>query len=285
MITNSKTNTILVSAELETRFPNIFRELKAIVEQSGATFHALQGTLDIWCRDYFPIQTAKNTYVTYTYDPDYLEGEQDSITRKIVFDFGKARMVSIGIKLDGGNLMKGADFVMLTEKVFRENGANDPRAKKRLLDVIESAFGQAIIFPNEPNDQIGHIDGEVMLVDKVLFVNDYSEYLSEKEYAAFERKLSKVAASLKTEGRISRIVKLPYKLLDTNDDWSCVGSYVNFLHFGNVVILPRYGTANDERARELVQSALPRHRLHSIECTELAREGGVLNCVTAGIFT
>ncbi|HEX5316899.1 MAG TPA: agmatine deiminase family protein, partial [Candidatus Kapabacteria bacterium] len=218
--TVSKANTIIVSALLEMKFPQVFRELKAIVEGSGAIFVALGGTRDIWCRDYFPIQTERGKFFSYIYDPDYLQDDPGLVTREINYDFGEAEVLPLNIKLDGGNVMKGPGFVLLTEKVFRENRAEDARSRNRLLVFLESAFGKAVIFPNEPNDPVGHVDGEVMLVDDVLFVNDYSEYINDPIYAKFVKELKSVIATLVAQGRVSRVMELPYKLLNPESKWS-----------------------------------------------------------------
>ncbi len=283
-ITDSDTNTIVVSALLETKFPRIFGKLKAIVETSGEKFHALPETHDIWCRDYFPIQRKRDSFVKYKYDPDYLKNDPQLITREIDFDFGEADVTEMQLTLDGGNLMKGLDFVLLTEKVFSENNAREEREKRRVAAIIKAFFGEPFFFPVEPYDPIGHIDGEVMLVDKTLFVNDYSEYLKDKQYAKFAKELKRVVGTMMAQGLISRVVELPYTLLEPENELSCVGCYVNFLHFGKTIILPRYSALSDPRALEIMEAALPEFTIHTIECTDLARDGGALHCVTAGIF-
>ena len=75
----------------------------------------------VWARDYMPIQTIDG-FVQYVYRPDYLQMDKEYIPRyeamikKLELPCQKTRLV-----LDGGNVVKGENAVIMTDKVLREN--------------------------------------------------------------------------------------------------------------------------------------------------------------------
>lgn len=61
---------------------------------------------------------------------------------------------------------------------------------------------------------------------------------------------------------------------------SAFGNYVNFLRVRGLVVLPSYGLPEDELARKIIADLLPTTDVCILDCAELSREGGVLNCAT-----
>jgi agmatine deiminase len=63
---------------------------------------------------------------------------------------------------------------------------------------------------------------------------------------------------------------------------SAVGCYANFLRTERVVIAPVFGSKHDETAMNKLKALIPNVPIVSLDCTNLAREGGILNCISAG---
>ena len=62
---------------------------------------------------------------------------------------------------------------------------------------------------------------------------------------------------------------------------SAVGCFANFLHTEKVMIVPAFGTETDQIALNRLKALIPDVPVVSLDCTNLAREGGILNCVSA----
>jgi agmatine deiminase len=75
MIADSEKNVVYVADTLEARIPQVYRGLKPILQSHGIPLGIIPGTRDIWCRDYMPIQVAKDRFVQFRYAPDYLTGK------------------------------------------------------------------------------------------------------------------------------------------------------------------------------------------------------------------
>ena len=78
------------------------------------------------------------------------------------------------------------------------------------------------------------------------------------------------------------VMELPYfqEYHDGDGIPSAVGNYVNFLRIGQLLIVPAYGVTEDDEACRTLKQLCPDSWVVSFPCTELAREGGVLNCIT-----
>ena len=77
--------------------------------------------------------------------------------------------------LDGGNVVRGRDMVILTEKIL---AANPRYERSKLLAKLESLFevGRVVLIPPEPGDFTGHADGVVRVADNAtVLINDYSQ--------------------------------------------------------------------------------------------------------------
>ncbi len=126
MIADHEANVVYVADTLERRFPSVHVGLKTILERHGTPLQIIPGTRDIWCRDYMPIQVGENRFVQFQYSPDYLAGKYRHLmadgeigpTLAFLRNCERSEIV-----LDGGNVVRWDDQVIMTEKVFDENPA------------------------------------------------------------------------------------------------------------------------------------------------------------------
>ncbi len=125
MISDSRTNTIYFSDILRTdeRYSETFNDLKQVLDASGMKYDFLKKTKDIWARDYMPIQVSKDKFMEFRYDPDYLQGSgrkrrELKTYPDIVCDDLGIKTVKSDIILDGGNVIKSDNAVILTEKII-----------------------------------------------------------------------------------------------------------------------------------------------------------------------
>jgi agmatine deiminase len=62
--------------------------------------------------------------------------------------------VKSNLIIDGGNVVRGKDWVILTDKIFKENPA---RTRTEILKELEKLFkAKPIIVPADPSDFTGH---------------------------------------------------------------------------------------------------------------------------------
>ncbi len=276
MITDDKTNTLYVSELLKTRHLQLHHSLWQLLLEGNILLLELKSTLDIWCCDYMPVQVSDDEFVMFRYDPDYLYNEefhllitnQEAVIGPLHLNITKSSLI-----VDGGNIVRHERKVILTDKIFKEN----PDIKKQ--DIIQELryFLEAeeiIIIPKVPYDYTGHADGMVRFVDaNTVLLNDFS-----KLGGGYFEKLKK---SITSQGL--NITLLPWDGWKQKELSSDLGDYINFLHVGDLIIVPEYKEETNEAAKTIIRQCFPSAKVKGLDCVELALGGGVLHCCTWNI--
>jgi agmatine/peptidylarginine deiminase len=250
MIPDWQTDLVYFSDLLAARHPDLWSRLVAILDAAGVPHRLIEGTRDIWVRDFMPVQVATDDFVLFSYRPDYLRGHEHLITpdeaRCLVPPGGRLRRSAIN--LDGGHVVTDGDTAILTDKVYRENpGHERPMLRAELADLLRA---EVVVVLKEPYDVIGHADGVVRFVgDGVVVVNDYREV--DPCYGG------RLEAALRRHGLA--VERLPHFRTDEKHDgiWSAAGNYANFLRVGRLVVVPAYGVPEDDLACRTLERLLP----------------------------
>lgn len=224
----------------------------------------------VWARDYMPIQTIDG-FVQYVYRPDYLQMDKEYIPRyeamikKLELPCQKTRLV-----LDGGNVVKGENAVIMTDKVLRENALYREGA---VIEQLEKLFDcRVCLIPWDRYEMFGHADGMVRFIDRdTVLMNNYADIDK-----GFRKRL---LDALKWHG--FGVEELHYdKPRGSKYSWA----YLNFLQVDGRIFVPGLGIEEDRMAVEQIQAFYPDHKVVLVpECLELVRDGGALNCVTWNI--
>lgn len=271
MITDNLTDAVFFADLLPEKSPLLYERLHRILSENKVNHGLLPGTKDIWCRDYMPVQAHENHFVFYKYNPDYL---QTPFYKRTITDvnrmdgmdfFRQGKVTDLDLVMDGGNLVKYADKVIMTEKVFVEN---KDKKRETVMQLLEEAFQCPFIFlPWDENEPLGHSDGIVHYIgdNKVLMTN-YADFDS-----AMARSMRKVLEKHFEVIPLSYPVKRKHRR-----SWA----YINYMQIGQLVIVPQLGIPEDELALEQIKAALPGCKVLGVPALEAVRKGGALNCVS-----
>ena len=274
MISDSLTNTVFLSDWLPEVCPTLYQCLTKALTDNAVRYRILDNTNDIWCRDFMPIQTDEKRFVFYQYNPDYL---QDKHKRRYItnvnhvqnIDFlRQAETVNLALVLDGGNVVKCGNKIVMTEKVFVENKGMSRNEVQRLL---EDAFRCDIVFlPWDENEKCGHSDGIVhYLGDNRVLLTNYGDF--DKSFAQDFLRILEKHFDVKT-------LKYNVEKADENS-WA----YINYLQVGNMVLVPQLGIPEDEQALQQMAEAMPQCKVVGVPALEAVRKGGALNCISWNI--
>ena len=279
MITDKETNFVYISDRLEAQCPSVYAQLKHWFEKLGIKYATLPGTKDLWIVDFMPLQIDEFNFLQFTYDPDYLKPKkyQDVRTdpKGILNGIGVVPK-RIDFVLDGGNIVKGKDKAIATTKIFKEN---PDYAEFDLICEIKCSLDieQLIIIPQEPGDYIGHADGMVRFVDENMVI--VNQYPKNKIYEDFAYNLW---SALRNAGL--HCIDFPYTSWQNDNADDATGCYINFLEIGHYIFYPIFNNDNDQLALEQLKKAFMNREFIPINCCDLAKFGGVLNCATWNIF-
>ena len=276
MTTDFQTNTVFFSDLLPKKCPILYNSIDKILSDNGIDHRLLANTKDIWCRDYMPIQQSEKHFVFYKYNPDYLQTPYYKRTITDVNSIGnidclrQEKVTDLDLVLDGGNIVKCNDKIIMTKKVFAEN---KDKKQKDIIRMLEEAFQCDIIFlPWDKEEIFGHSDGIVHFVgnNQVLMTN----------YAEFDPDMARRFLNILKPH--VEVIPLTFNEKQRHErSWA----YINYLQLENLVLVPQLGIPEDEQALEQIKKVLPKCKVYGVPALEAVRKGGALNCISWNVNT
>ena len=275
---NQANEVVFLSALLKERYPDTCGRLTALLEEYGIPCRFLQGTRDIWCRDYMPVQTASGKLVQFRYEPSYLKGKPEwEASRTDPAEVCRANGITpdrtSDINLDGGNVLLCEDRAVISDRTFMENPDRDKQQLlAELADLLEA---EIIVIPAQKGDMTGHADGMVRFINRdTLLGNDRA---TEYKYWA-----QGIDAVLQRYRMHYEDVPFFYNYKDPKHPHHAIGIYVNYLQVGNLLVLPVFNVPGNKDAEALarIRALFPARTVVPFNCNDIALEGGLLNCIT-----
>jgi agmatine/peptidylarginine deiminase len=281
MIADNQTNTIYFSELIKTdpRFRKTSHQIFSILDSIGAKYKFLPNTKDIWARDYMPIQVSSNKFIEYRYDPDYLQGNSGEIGTRDLKTYPDIVCDSIGLKtvktdiiIDGGNVVKSENSIILTDKIVWENERH--YSEKQLIKELHNLFevDKVVLIPWDEECDYGHSDGMLRFInkDKVLISGFYE----------------------KADENFKKWILAPLEKAKIDWDWLRVSekevednlSNINFLQTKDLILIPSLDRPEDDVAWEQISKYFPeyssKNRIHKVDLREIVQFDGALNCIT-----
>jgi len=280
MIADKDVNVVYFSEKLRTdsRFLETCNQIISILESSGIKPEFLSNTKDIWARDYMPIQISDNKFIEYRYDPDYLQGvgkdrREIKTYPDIVCKSLNLKTIKTDIILDGGNIVKSSNAIILTDKIVKENKRTYNRIDliSRLHELFE--VEKVIIIPWDTECEYGHSDGMLRFIDDdtVLISGLYDTDVDDFK--------AKILRPLEQN-------KINWEWLKCNniEEEENNSVYINFLQTKDLLLIPKLNIPEDDRAVEQIKKYFPdyanKDKIAQVDMTKIIKFGGALNCIT-----
>lgn len=277
MIIDGQTNFVYLADSLPGTYPTFEKDLVKKFSENDIQFDFLPDTKDAWAVDYMPIQVSEKKFIRFTYRPDYLISakkwartisDTDAICEKIGI-----KTIKSDINLDGGNVSRWKDKVLMTTKVFLENKA---KSELQLIEELKNLLeiNQIIFVPQEKDDWLGHADGMARFLDTdSVLINDY-KHDNPGNYINFLAALHNAKLSWKT---------MPFTSYSNKDPDDAAGLYLNYLELEHHIFLPIFNQKSDDLAIKRIKELFPSKRTIPILGSEPAKDTGVINCLTWNI--
>ena len=254
------------SSLLAEKHPDDARSLFAALDEADERFVLVDGTRDVWLRDFFPVITKSVKYVSFRYQPSYLDGYDDLRTdfRAEIAPDLPIRPVYSDVNLDGGNvvLSPSKQKAIVSDRIFRENPDRPREALiAELSDLLEA---EIVLIESLPSDMTGHADGMARFLDEdVVLLN---------ETHAKNGLEQRQARSLQNQG--FHVLPFPY-----HSGKGAVGCYLNYLETEEHLFLPQFGIAEDAEALRRARLLFPK-KVVPVFLRQIPADGGVLNCIS-----
>lgn len=264
----SKMNKVFFSSLLKSY--ECWPKLEAALQELDINYDFLEGTKDIWVRDFMPIVSPSGRYVTYNYAPDYLRDKPEYITDGSLLTPANPRdTLHLDLTIDGGNIVSYANQLIFCDKLLKENKEKGVETVHELAKALDGC--RLTILPWDKREPYGHADGMVRFIDeKNVVMNNYGDY--------DETFRQKVLMQLTKEDRfqvheLHFDVEKPHKY-----NWA----YINFLQVGDKFILPKLNAPEDEQALKQIASFfhVPEQNIRMVDIHTILQHGGGLNCIS-----
>ncbi len=175
--------------------------------------------------------------------------------------------------VDGGNIVRTSDKVIMCDKVFHEN---KDIPEKTLIKQLKDLFqvDKLVFIPWDTDDFTGHADGMVRFIDNdTVLINDYMKDKPEF-HKSFRMSLYNAGIDW---------IELPYNPPIDPTFVSARGLYLNYLQMSQAIIMPTFKSTFDDKAYKILEDIFKGKIIKTVESSKIAREGGVLNCISWNI--
>lgn len=243
--------------------------LFAALDLLNIKYKLLNNTKDIWLRDFMPVKTKSGKYVSFRYEPSYLDNYDELRTdfrNEVVPNLALENLIFSDINFNGGNVVfsPSKEKVIISDRVYSENPSwHKAELTAKLAKLLEA---NVIIIPSLKSDMTGHADGMVRFVNENTVVAN-----APLSPFGFEAKVKK---ALQNHG----IEVLDFLYFDSNGD-SAIGCYLNFLETGQAIFLPVFSVDTDNKAVQTAKNIFDK-TIIPVNINEIAADGGLLNCIS-----
>ena len=274
---DSETDFLYIADSLKKKkYSGFLERFEQVLRANDIAYGFLPDTKDIWAVDYMPIQIGTDRFVQFRYNPDYL---QSKTQRKTITDVDSV-CESMGLKplkseivLDGGNVIRTNGKAIVCDKVFKENpDIPEKELIRQLKDALE--IEKLFFVPWDKSECTGHADGMVRFIDNdTVLINDYS-----REKPEFQRVFRMALHNAGLEW-----IEIPHNPYENEKSASAEGIYLNYLQMKQAIIVPTFRREEDDEAVKILENVFRGQTITTVDSSEIAREGGILNCISWNI--
>jgi agmatine deiminase len=130
------------------------------------------------------------------------------------------------------------------------------------------------------DDTDGHIDDTVRFVNEDTVLTVIEENKEDDNYELLQKNLVQLKRMRLINGKQLNIIELPMPDPVVYEDQRLPASYANFYIANDVVIVPTYQCAKDEKALQVIQDCFLDRRVVGIDSTELIWGLGSFHCLS-----
>jgi agmatine deiminase len=184
-----------------------------------------------------------------------------------------------GMILEGGSIdVNGAGALLTTESCLLNSNRNPELTREQIEKRLRDYLGVSEIFwlarGTDGDDTDGHIDNLARFVNERTIIAAVEEDRAIANYAPLQENLARLREMP------FDVVTIPMPARMEREDLVLPASYANFYIANDVVLVPQYADANDDRVVNTIAQFFPKRRIVAIDCRELIWGLGAFHCLT-----
>jgi agmatine deiminase len=260
-------------------------------------FHAVE-TNDTWSRDFGPIivmENQKPVILDFGFNgwglkfPAYLDNR---ITRRLseCGAFGNNVLETEGFILEGGSIESdGRGTILTTAQCLLSPNRNPHMGRGEIEAFLREKLGAERILWLEAgrlagDDTDAHVDTLARFCPNDSIVYTACDDSADEHYGPLRDMADELKSFRTAEGRPYRLIALPWPAACHDDAGMRIpATYANFLITNGSVLVPTYGSNQDDAALETLREVFPDRSVIGISCFPLLNGHGSLHCITMQI--
>lgn len=243
-----------------------------------------------------------------SFDGLYADYENDAkaafnVCEYLDIDFKDAR----DFVLEGGSIHSdGEGTLLVTESCLLSKGRNPELSKQQIEDRLKKELGVSKviwlpfgIYNDETNE---HVDNVCAFVRPAEVLLAWTDDKSDPQYAMSTADLEVLENETDAKGRKIKVHLLPIPgkhVCITEEELNALeaepgedereygerlaASYVNFYIANGLIVYPRFGDVNDDRAQRILEECFPDREVYGIDARPIIVGGGNIHCITQQI--
>lgn len=262
------------------------------VDLDAINFHPANYA-DIWFRDYGPLflihpetkELAMSKWIFNAWGGKYDALLKDNQIPYAMNKELKLRMFETNIVMEGGSIeVNGKGTLMTTEQCLLNKNRNPDLSReqieKYLSDYLNVRHFIWLKEGIEGDDTDGHIDDIARFVNPTTVLCAYEEDTSSKNHAILKENFEILENATDQDGTKLNVIKLPMPGVVPAHEHALPASYANFYIGNTKVLVPTFGTKNDAKALEIIQSVFPDRKVVGVDATYLVYGLGTFHCMS-----
>ncbi len=244
---------------------------------------------DTWARDCSVLCVEDENEITllnftFTAWGGKFEASKDDLMSQNLAKHYSCDVVTCDFILEGGGVESNGEGLILTTSQCMLNANRNALLNADEVDAkLKEYFGAKEILTLHNgylsgDDTDSHIDTLARFInrDTIMYVKCEDE--EDEHYEA----LHVMELELKDFAQKYNLKLIPLPMADAlyYEDERLPATYANFLFVNGAVLVPTYGSTQDEKALEIFRTTFPEREIVGVDCSVLVRQHGSLHCVT-----
>jgi agmatine deiminase len=261
-------------------FLDDWNQIKTILDKHKVNYDFIKGTTDLFVRDFMPLQLPDGSFIQFRYEPSYLDKELEYRSDpKIVNEANGFHPKNSDINLDGGNVVRNGNRIIMTERIFAENPEwTDQNALIKELERLLDAEILLIKDYHKSTDVSGHADGMIRWKDEnSVLINEMKD---DFEY------MRKAVTNFLEHNELNHKEIPWFEYKEKKYPHSGIGLYINYLQIKELIIIPKFEIKDnlDDEVLKIFENIFPDKHIEQANINNIAKEGGLLNCISWDIY-
>lgn len=188
--------------------------------------------------------------------------------------------------LEGGSIESdGSGTILTTSKCLLAPNRNQPMTKDEIESYLKQTFGvKRVLWLNHGylagDDTDSHVDTLARFCNEDTIAYVKCDDVEDEHYFELNAMEKELEEFVTNSGGKYNLAALPMADAVYGDNGRLPATYANFLILNRAVLMPTYGSAKDQIAKDILQKVFPGREIIGIDSRPFIEQHGSIHCLT-----